>query len=151
MMSDEELKAALAESLSDALGDEFELADTVLSALRASGRLAPVVEGDVVEEAVDAWAKGCVEEPNKELLRSIIRTAAPIIAVATEARVREECATTCDALAKEFAVYRDHWPQRDGCNECAERIRTRPTRWRRPTRRHERFTLRGSAPVNPTQ
>jgi hypothetical protein len=36
---------------------------------------------------------------------------------------RERCAKVCANLAAEFAVYRDHWPQRDAALECEQAIR----------------------------
>jgi hypothetical protein len=38
---------------------------------------------------------------------------------------REECAKACSDLAKQYAVYRDHWPSRNAANECARLISER--------------------------
>lgn len=63
-------------------------ADTCLALLRASGRLAPAVEGDVVEAALDqTWPRPEYNEDYRDEVRAIIEKAAPIIAAATEARI----------------------------------------------------------------
>ncbi len=45
---------------------------------------------------------------------------------------RKACADGCRKPAKEYAVYRDHWPQRNAANECAELIDERSNVWASP-------------------
>lgn len=79
--------------------------------LRASGRLGPAVGGDVVEQAAEElwhaergdgkrrsidWSE--VLEEDRDRYRRKISAVTPIIAAATEARVREECAKAISAV-----------------------------------------------------
>lgn len=89
-----------------------------LNVLRASGRLVPAVEGDVVEVAriaVMGPDAGCLVldgRPHgqrrlvlgKGDVRRVIALAAPFIAAATEARVREECAALADSKGAHIAA-----------------------------------------------
>lgn len=36
---------------------------------------------------------------------------------------RERCAKVCEKIASEFRVYRDHYPNAEGCDACAIAIR----------------------------
>jgi hypothetical protein len=86
------------------------------AALRASGRLAPAVEGDVSNWIIGITAPAHhafrMAVPNDEIIYSqywaaldaAISAVLPIIVSATEARVREECAELAWVQAKQGAT-----------------------------------------------
>jgi hypothetical protein len=130
MMNDDVLRDAVATAISSApfpSGASRAKAERVLSTLRASGRLAPAVEGDVVEAAVAAgwaelerwaaqggngfesiylgaeWPEGTRTVDGPFNMVKLVQAVTPIIAAATEARAREECGAICDEWLAQFS------------------------------------------------
>lgn len=98
-----------------------------LSTLRASGRLAPEVEGDVVEAARDAFYES--EGTNENGIVAVVDAVTGIIS----SEVREKCAAIAEALEDEApSGSYDNGGTMDGwqmaCRKIAEIIRTGTTR-----------------------
>jgi hypothetical protein len=105
--------------------------------LRASGRLAPAVEGDVAYHAANALLDTIPYVLPREVADAVIRAVFPIIAAATEARVRDECAQIADDRAYmhqqegQKSVAGDAYAEgtaEEACNAIASLIRTGATR-----------------------
>ena len=60
-----------------------------------------------------------VEEQSRLRFRDVARAA---LAVA-EPVIREQCAKMADAIAKDYRVYRDHFPHAEGAEQVAAAIR----------------------------
>ena len=60
-----------------------------------------------------------VEEQSRLRFRDVARAA---LAVA-EPVIREQCAKIADAIAKDYCVYRDHFPHAEGAEQVAAAIR----------------------------
>ena len=61
------------------------------------------------QDSEDGW---WIWEPEA---RAALAVAEPVI--------REECAKIADATAKDYRVYRDHWPHAEGAEQVAAAIR----------------------------
>lgn len=72
------------------------------------------------KEFEEAWIDVCAEL--RMSMDGVYFEAAVMLAKKAIAAEREACAKVCSDLAKEYAVYRDHWPQRNAANECARMI-----------------------------
>lgn len=118
-MNDDELEAAIRTIIVDATLQPslpFTSAAKIMATLRASGRLAPAVEGDVSNWIIGITAPAHhafrMAVPNDEIIYSqywaaldaAISAVLPIIVSATEARVREECAELAWVQAKQGAT-----------------------------------------------
>lgn len=90
-------------------------ADAVLAAIREC------IGGDVVAACLHLIDRQFSEVQDDD--EAIIRAIMPLIALAGRDATLEEAAKECERVAGEFAVYRDHHPQRDASIECAEKVR----------------------------
>ena len=68
-------------------------------------------------DGFESWEK--VRKNGKTLY---LREARAALAVA-EPVIREQCAKIADATAKDYRVYRDHWPHAEGAEQVAAAIR----------------------------
>jgi hypothetical protein len=92
-----------------------EYADAGLAAIREC------IGGDVVAACLHLIDRQFSEVQDDD--EAIIRAIMPLIALAGRDATLEEAAKECERVAGEFAVYRDHHPQRDASIECAEKVR----------------------------
>jgi hypothetical protein len=79
------------------------------------------------EEILRAISSVCPEFPDPKCVGCICNAdLAAIRAAQIDAAewMREEAANLADAVAKDYAAYRDHYPQRDGARQAAARIRS---------------------------
>ena len=72
------------------------------------------------EELIEKMARALAQSHVNGLVYQDAARAALAVA---EPVIREQCARMADATAKDYRVYRDHWPHAEGAEQVAAAIR----------------------------